>query len=136
MMQLQDALSLPQSLGRIQRALDLIADRLEKLRSDEPVRRPEGRVILVMLSSAGNQQARTPSVELHITGLFIGGDTAGRATLQIGQWLIPFFIPVNQSQFYGLSEDDQIIIKNDRISYNPPTGTTNWDVVLLGHPRA
>ena len=136
MIGLQDTLSLPQALARMLALLGTIRDEIRNLRTAEPARRPANRAELLQLSNLGAIQGRTPSVEMHVTGLFLAADTSGKCTLQIGTWLIPFYLPSNLTQFYRLSEDDQLVVKGDRVTFNPPSGTTNWDVTIIGHARA
>lgn len=134
MLDYKAALSLPQAINAMLSKLDALISEVRALRSEEPTPRPENRVPLLILSNLGSVQARTPSTEFHITGIFIGGDTSGRGTLQIGTWQIPFWVTSNVTVFYRLSEDDQLVVKDDRITWNPPGGT-NWDVILMGHNR-
>lgn len=136
MIGLQQTITLPQALAQMLTLLGTIRDEIRNLRTAEPAQRPANRAELLLLSNAGNTQGKTPSVELHITGLFLSADTSGRCTLQIGTYLLPFYLPSNLTQFYRLSEDDQIVVKNDRVTFNPPSGTTNWDVTIIGHARA
>jgi hypothetical protein len=112
-----------------------IRQEIRNLRADLPVKRPAGRVDVYILSNTGNTQRRQIPVEGHITGLFIGGDQSGRGTLQIGTVQYPFWVIAYTTTFWQLQEDDQLVIKNDTVTWNPPGLTGNWDVILMCHAR-
>jgi hypothetical protein len=128
-------LNLPQAVNKMTELLQSMRDELRNLRANQPTPRPANRVYLLQLSSAGSTQARQLAIEGHITGVIVGGDQSGKATLQIGTWLIPIWMTSMTTNFLSFREDDQIVVKNDRITFVNPGNTGSWDLTLFIHPR-
>lgn len=106
---------------------------VQSLRRSDPPPAQLSMPMRYFLSDNGRTQLQIP-IAFNITGLMIGGDTAGQAILTIGTEQQYFWIPANQTQYYPLSLEDRIGVKNDSIAYTPPGGTTHWNVILIGHP--
>lgn len=139
MFNVKDALSLPQALAAILQSLEGLRAEVRGLRrSDPPARNPEDPepqwIVLSSLDPETKTQRQIPT-EFHLTGLMIGSDTPGRCTLQIGTVQYPFYVPANQTGYFPFSMEDRRVIRNDAVSFNKVTGSTNWDVILIGHPR-
>lgn len=78
------------------------------------------------------------SSNLVITGLLVGGDTAGRGTLQVGtdKSTYRFWVIANQTQPYWFDGDDGIEVgPGTDVTWIPPTGTTAWDALVITNER-
>jgi hypothetical protein len=114
--------------------LTQVRDEVRKLQDVKPPTQAESRPQRYYLTSAGRSGQQIPT-ELHITGLLISGDSAGRGVLTIGTEQIPFWILGQVTTYYDLGMDNRIVVRGERPSWTPPSGTTVWDVILIGHPR-
>ena len=128
-------LSLPDAINTMVKLLEGIRYDLAAQRAEKPPERPAANNYWYAISSAGNKQSLAIPIEGHITGLLIGGDTAGRGVLQIDQRSYPFWIPANATVYFPLGIEDQLVVKNEKISYVQPTGGTNWDVTIIASAR-
>lgn len=124
-------LTLPKSIERMIELLTEIRDTTRARRDEKPPERPAARAHWTHISSQGNQQALQIPIEGHVVGILIGGDTAGRGTINLSQRQYSFWVAANESILYRLTLEDQLVIKNERLSYTPPVGTTGWDVTII-----
>lgn len=121
---------LPDALARLIASLDRVSQDLVKLRQGAPTRRAEPEPVHYFLNQS--KTSMTIPIAYQVTGLFIGGDAAGKGVLQVGQQFFPFWVPSYETIYYQFAAIDPIIIRNDQVTWTPPTGGTNWDVTLSG----
>lgn len=126
----QEVLKLPDALGRLIASMDALRLDLQKLRQGAPTKRAEPEPMHYFLNQSKTQM-QIPTA-FQITGLFVGGDAAGKGVLQVGQQFFPFWVPSYETHYYQFGAIDPIIVRGDSVLWTPPTGGTNWDVTISG----
>lgn len=72
-----------------------------------------------------------PYPRTQIIGLWVGGDTAGRGTVNLGNDTRGVWIPGSLTVYFPLGRESAIEVGGAvQLSYTPPPGTTNWDVTI------
>jgi hypothetical protein len=128
----KSGLTLDDAWAQITLLLEGIRRDVQSLRRSDPPPAQISMPYRYYLSDNGKTQIQIP-IAFNITGLMIGGDTAGQGVLTIGTEQQYFWIPANQTQYYPFSLEDRIGLKNDSVAFTPPGGTTHWNVILIGH---
>lgn len=130
-------LDLPTAFARMLDLLGSIDRGVKALQRSDPPPQGIAPVVTLELSSAGISSRQMP-VEAHVVGILLGGDTTGRGTLQIGTHKLAFYQFSYQSNYIQFAADNPIVVRNDAISWNPPTGSLVWDTTIfyrIGRPN-
>ena len=119
-------------IAAIRMALDILTYRSG--RTDPKVPDPAPQFLTITTQGQTSQQT---SIAMNVLSIKVGGDTAGRGTFQIGsdKSTHALWVLANMTSYFPFGWEERIIIPQGVVfTWNPPSGTTNWDLTVAYLP--